>query len=104
MSFWQDVQTVAGVGGAFAWLALGLVAAALALSALVPAERRRIHVAAMLFLLSLAGLFLAATLLHYGFDPNANTAYRWVRWVAQFTLCAAVINLSSVAVFDLLLG
>lgn len=104
MSFWQDVQTVAGMGGAFHWLALAFVIVALALSALVPTERRRVRVAMGLFLLALVGLSISAALIYYGFDPASNTAYRWVHWAAIFILSVGIINLASVAVFDLLLG
>ncbi|HYJ45555.1 MAG TPA: mechanosensitive ion channel family protein, partial [Pyrinomonadaceae bacterium] len=104
MSFWQEVQNIAGVGGAFHWLALGFVAIALVLPALVPDERRRVRVAVLLFLVSVVGLFLAATLVYYGSDPATSTAFRWVRWAALFLLCVAIINLASVVVFDLLLG
>jgi small-conductance mechanosensitive channel/CRP-like cAMP-binding protein len=104
MSFWQEVQTVAGVGGAFHWLVLGFVAIALALSSVVPQERRRIRVATFLLLLSAAGLLLAAALVYYGSDPSTGVAFRWVRWAALFILCVAIINLASVVVFDLLLG
>jgi small-conductance mechanosensitive channel/CRP-like cAMP-binding protein len=104
MSFWQDVQTAAGMGGAFHWLALGFIVIALALSALIPTERRRIRVATLLFLLSIVGLFIAASLLYYGFDSATSTAYRWVRWATHFILSVAIINLASVIVFDVLLG
>jgi small-conductance mechanosensitive channel/CRP-like cAMP-binding protein len=104
MGFWQEIQIVAGVGGAFHWLAVIYVATALSLSALIPNERRRIRVAMALFLLSVVGLFIAASLLYYGYDPVTNTAYRWVRWAALFTLCVAIVNLASVIVFDVLLG
>jgi small-conductance mechanosensitive channel len=104
MSFWQDVQFAAGMGGVFHWLALGFVVSALALSALVPTERRRIRVAMVLFLLSLVGLFISASLIYYGFDPLTSTAYRWVHWASIFILSVGTINLASVVVFDVLLG
>jgi small-conductance mechanosensitive channel/CRP-like cAMP-binding protein len=104
MSFWQDVQIAAGLGGVFHWLALAFVVAALALSALVPTERRRTRVAMLLFLLAVVGFFVAASLLYYGSDPDKSIAYRWVRWGALFIECVAIINLSSVVVFDVLLG
>jgi small-conductance mechanosensitive channel/CRP-like cAMP-binding protein len=104
MSFWQEVQVVAGVGGAFHWLALGFVVLALVLSSLVPVERRRIRVATLLMLLSVVGLFIAASLVYYGSDPATSVAFRWVRWASLFTLCVAIINLASVVVFELLLG
>jgi small-conductance mechanosensitive channel len=104
MSFWQELQIAAGLGGAYHWLVLGFVVAALALSALIPTERRRIRVATLLFLLAVVGFFVAASLLYYGSDADKSTAYRWVRWAALFIQCVAIINLSSVVVFDVLLG
>src|SRR5205807_9247324 len=104
MSFWQDVQFAAGMGGMFHWLALGFVVSALILSALVPTERRRIRVAMVLFLLSLVGLLISASLIYYGFDPLTSTAYRWVHWASIFILSVGTINLASVVVFDVLLG
>jgi small-conductance mechanosensitive channel/CRP-like cAMP-binding protein len=92
------------MGGAFHWLALGFVVVALALSTLIPTERRRIRVAMHLFIVSIVVLLIAATLLHSGFEPNTSTAYRWVRWAALFILCVAIVNLSSVIAFDVLLG
>ena len=82
MSFWNYVQTAAGMAGAFHWVALSFVLAALVLSALVPTERKRIRAAMLLFLISVAALFVAAALLYYGSDPAKSTAYRWVRWAA----------------------
>ncbi|MEA2618620.1 MAG: hypothetical protein QOE72_4403, partial [Chloroflexota bacterium] len=60
--------------------------------------------ATLLFLLSIVGLLIAASLLYYGFDSTTSTAYRWVRWTAHFVLSVAIINLASVIVFDVLLG
>ena len=103
MSFWQEVQLAAGVGGAFHWLALGFVVAALLLSSFVPAQRHRIRVAVLFLLFSIAGLFTAAALVYYGTAPATSLAYRWVRWGALFVLSVAIINLASVVLFDLLL-
>ena len=103
MSFWQDVQNVAGVGGWLHWLALGFVFVSLTLSAFFPAERRRINLATLFLLLSVAGFLITATLFRYGFNQT-GAAYRWLRGATQFTLCAAIINLLSVAIFDALLG
>ncbi|HEX8709529.1 MAG TPA: mechanosensitive ion channel family protein [Pyrinomonadaceae bacterium] len=103
MSFWNYVQTAAGMAGAFHWVALSFVLAALVLSALVPTERKRIRAAMLLFLISVAALFVAAALLYYGSDPAKSTAYRWVRWAALFSEGIAIVNLASVFVFDVAL-
>jgi small-conductance mechanosensitive channel/CRP-like cAMP-binding protein len=91
------------MGGVYHWVALGLVASAFILSALVPAERVRIRTAVLLFIVSAFGLFAAASLLAQGFDPLQSSAYRWVRWAALFLESVAIINLASVFVFEVAL-
>lgn len=103
MSFWQQVQTAAGMAGAYSWAALGFVAAALVLFATVPSERMRIRTALLLFALSFFGLLASGLLLHYGADPKASNAYRWISWCSLFIESVAIINVASVLVFDLLL-
>jgi small-conductance mechanosensitive channel len=102
MSFWQNVQMTAGMGGAFHWVVLCFVVAAFILFGLVPAERMRIRTTVLLFALSFAGLLAAGALLSYGISPE-GTAYRWTRWASRFTVSIAIINLASVLVFDVAL-
>jgi small-conductance mechanosensitive channel/CRP-like cAMP-binding protein len=106
MSFWQHVQTAAGMNSYF-WVVLGFIAAAFALFALVPAERMRIRGSVFLFALSFLGLLASAVLLSYGAVEKGttplDTAYRWTRWAAVFVEAVAIINLASVLVFDVLL-
>jgi small-conductance mechanosensitive channel/CRP-like cAMP-binding protein len=103
MGFWESLQTAAGMGGFYHWVALLLVLSAFVLSALVPMERARIRTAMLLFIISALGLLAAASLLAQGFDPVQSSAYRWVRWAALFLESVAIINLASVFVFDLAL-
>jgi small-conductance mechanosensitive channel/CRP-like cAMP-binding protein len=100
--FWQNVQMAAGMGSAFFWVALCFVVAAFVLFGLVPAESMRIRTAVLLFALSFAGLLTAGVLLSYGISPE-RTAYRWITWASRFISWIAIINLASVAVFEVLL-
>lgn len=105
-SFWQNVQTASGMAG-YLWLVLGFVLAAFALFALVASERMRIRGSVFLFALSFLGMLTSATLLSYGADAMGtnplSTAYRWTKWAATFIQAVAIINLTSVLVFDVLL-
>lgn len=106
MSFWQNVQTAAGMAGYF-WVVLGFIVAACALFAFVPVERMRVRGSVFLFTLSFLGMLTSGMLLSYGADPKGmspqSTAYRWTKWAALFVEAVAIINLTSVLVFDVLL-
>ncbi|HKP71888.1 MAG TPA: mechanosensitive ion channel family protein, partial [Pyrinomonadaceae bacterium] len=102
MNFWQHVLTAAGTGQLH-WLVVGFTLAALLLYVYVPTERRRIRTAALIFMLSLAGLLASATVL-MGEGDQATLGYRWVVGAAQFLASMAVVNLASVLVFNVLLG
>jgi small-conductance mechanosensitive channel/CRP-like cAMP-binding protein len=103
MSFWQYVQMTAGMGGAYHWVALLFVVAAFLLFWLEPPERMRIRTSVMMFALSFVGLLVAAGLLAYGADPATSSAYRWTRWAALFIESVAIINVTSVLVFEVAL-
>ncbi|HEY0323772.1 MAG TPA: mechanosensitive ion channel family protein [Pyrinomonadaceae bacterium] len=89
------------------WIVLGFIVAAFTLFALVREERMRIRGSVFLFALSFAGMLTGAIFLSYGaVDKGTNpldTAYRWTRWLARFIEAIAIINLTSVLVFDVLL-
>ncbi|MBD0370268.1 MAG: mechanosensitive ion channel family protein [Pyrinomonadaceae bacterium] len=107
MSFWQNVQQAAGMSGYF-WVVLGFLVAAFVLFALVPAERRRVRGSVLLFALSFAGMLAGGTLMSYGAGEHGpasplNTALRWTVWLARFIEAVAIINLTSVLLFDVLL-
>ncbi|MFN2453154.1 MAG: cyclic nucleotide-binding domain-containing protein [Pyrinomonadaceae bacterium] len=102
MSFWQNLLTAAGIGSALPWVALAFIVAALILFALVPGERLRLRTAVVLFLLSIIGLCVAATILYYGYTDK-TTAYRWIRWFSRFIQGVTIINVTSVLVFNVVL-
>ena len=56
MSFWQNVQTGAGMGAAFIWVTLAFLVLALLLFAMVQPARMRVRTSVLLFALSFCGL------------------------------------------------
>jgi small-conductance mechanosensitive channel/CRP-like cAMP-binding protein len=106
MSFWSNVQQAAGMGSYF-WVVLGVIVAAFLLFTLVPQERMRIRGSVFLFALSFLAMLTSGLFLSYGADAKGmnplSTAYRWVSWAAVFIEAVAIINLTSVLVFDVLL-
>jgi small-conductance mechanosensitive channel/CRP-like cAMP-binding protein len=103
MNFWQQLQTVSGVGPTSLTLGVAVfVVIALALFIFKPAERIRIRTAILLFALSLAGLMVAATLLSSGVSPSSS-AYKWIRWAGRFFLWIAIVNVAGVFIFEVFL-
>ncbi|HRH42526.1 MAG TPA: mechanosensitive ion channel family protein [Pyrinomonadaceae bacterium] len=102
MSFWQQLQTVSGTYGEYFLFALGLILFSFTLGAFVPKRRPRLINAVLLFLLSILGLFLSASLLYYGYQENSG-ANRWTQWATSLIAGVAIINVISVLVFDIAL-
>jgi small-conductance mechanosensitive channel len=103
MSFWQQLQQASQLSGA---LLLGVpifIVVAFALFALLPRERVRIRTAIVLYVLSLAGLFVAAVLALKGANPEGS-AYSWTRWAALLLQRIALISVASIFIFDILLA
>jgi small-conductance mechanosensitive channel len=103
MNFWENLKTAADLAGAFHWIALGFILAALILFVYVPAERTRIRTSVVLFGFSFAGVIAVATILSSGVTPD-SIVYRSARWVSLLAESVAIINLVSVFVFDLALN
>ena len=103
MSFGQSLQIAAGMGRAYPWVLLAVLAATLALSVAVPAERGRIRAAMLMFAGSVVGLILASSLLSYG-ATTTNQWYRWIRWTSLLLVSIAIVNLASIFAFDVVLG
>ena len=102
MSFWTNLQSAAGMAGAYHWVAIGFMLTAAVLFVFVPSNRTRIRNAVLLFAVAFAGLMLAALIASSGASPQ-NPPYRWTRWASVFISSVAIINLASVLVFDVLL-
>jgi small-conductance mechanosensitive channel/CRP-like cAMP-binding protein len=102
MSFWQDLQAAAGMGVAFVWVALGFIVLAALLFATVQVARPRVRASVVLFALSFCGLLVASSLLAAGLGPT-TASYRWIRWGSLLVQRFAIVNLTSVLVFDVIL-
>jgi small-conductance mechanosensitive channel/CRP-like cAMP-binding protein len=98
MSFWQNVQSAAGMSGLYHWVALGFVAAAFALLFLAPSERARIRWAVALFAFSFVGFLISSSVISFG-GTAEGFAYRMIRWASLFLASAAIINLAGVFLF-----
>jgi small-conductance mechanosensitive channel len=103
MNFWENLKAAADSAGAFHWMALGFILAALILFVYVPAERARIKTSVLLFGFSFAGLLAIAAILTYGVTAD-NIAYRSARWISLLAESIAIINLVSVFFFDVALN
>jgi small-conductance mechanosensitive channel len=102
MNFWQNLKAASDSVGAFHWIALGFVLAALLLFAFVPAQRARIRMSVLFFGFSIAGVLAFAIVLSSGIAQD-SIVYRSVRWVTLLTESIAIISLVSVVVFDVAL-
>lgn len=102
MTFWQQVIDASNMGPAFVWVVLAFVIGAVVLSALKPAERPRIRNGLFLFLMSLMGLMVVASLGKYG-ATRINPAYRWLRWASLLFHWLALVNLTSIFIFEVVL-
>ncbi len=101
--FFPNLQTSLGIGTAMPWLAAIFIGASGALLAWVPRQRRRVGTAILLFLAAAACLLVAAALLTNGFGID-DAGYRWTRFIGQLLLSAALINVSGVLLFNVLLA
>jgi small-conductance mechanosensitive channel/CRP-like cAMP-binding protein len=103
MSFWENLNTAIHLTGAFQWVALGFILAALGLFVFVPGERTQVRTSVVFFGIACASLLAIAVMLSLGAAPE-NIAYRSVRWVALLSESIAIINLASVFLFDIALN
>ncbi len=102
MSYWYYVIEASRMDRAFGWVVLAFIVGALSLAFLKPAERPRIRNSLFLFLLSMLGLLLVASLGRYGATPTSNV-YRWLQWAALLFEWFAFVNLGSIFIFELVL-
>src|SRR3954467_495801 len=101
MNFWQNILSVTGV--AFPWLILVFIAVAFVLLWSKPEERMRIRTALLLFALAIIVFLFAAALLSFG-APQGHAVFRWTRWAARIFEWLAIVNVTAVLIFELLLA
>jgi small-conductance mechanosensitive channel/CRP-like cAMP-binding protein len=103
MSYWQQVENVAGMGGHYHWVLVGLLALAFPLAAWSRAERSRVRGAVMLIGASFLGTLVCALLLHRHVLNQQAAPFRYVHFGAQLLFAIATINLAGVFLFRVLL-
>jgi small-conductance mechanosensitive channel len=103
MTFWQQVQSSAGMGGRYHWVLLVAVVLALILAPLAPAARLRLRAAVLLIGGSFAAMLACAYLLHNGTLDASAAGYRYVHFGSQILFAIAIINLLGVLLFRVLL-
>ena len=103
MSFWQSVDHAAGTGGQFHWLVAGFLVIAPLLWYFLPAERVRLRGALFLFVFAFVGLVAAGLVTSLGIAAAGSPLADWLQGTSKFLGGVAVINLTSVLVFAVLL-
>ena len=91
------------MGSAFLWVALGFFVLSAVLFVTLEAARMRVRTSVLLFALSFCGLLLAGLLLSSGANP-LSASFRWMRWGSLMVQRFALVNLTSVLVFDVILA
>jgi small-conductance mechanosensitive channel/CRP-like cAMP-binding protein len=103
MDIWRQLQTVAGMGGEYHWVLLGVVLGAFLLAQIVPGARARMRGSVIMSLLSLLGLLCCALMLGDGMETR-NVAFRLVHFASQMLLAIAVTNMIGVFIFRVVLA
>lgn len=101
MDFWHNLQLVAGYVPLH-WLTLGFYTVVLLLYFYVPPERLRLRSAAILYALTLVGFIVMALMQRGGMQQALS--YEWIKWLARFIEWVAVVNVSCVLLFHVLLA
>src|SRR2546430_12015597 len=97
MNFWSQLEYASAMRSVFPWALALFIVAALVLMMLRPLERMRIRAALLLFVLSLIGLLVVATLAVRGV-PTDGRLYLWFDWATLFCLWIAFVNVASVLI------
>src|SRR5882757_3214548 len=103
MSFWHELEQAFPINRAYLLTIPVFILVALALFALLPRERQRIRTAILVYLLSLAGLFIVAFLAVKGASPDGSL-YHWIRWASLLLHGIALISIASIFLFDIILA
>jgi small-conductance mechanosensitive channel len=104
MSYWQQVQTAAGMGGHYHWVLIGSLCIGFLLAAIVPVARLRLRVSVFLLVASFIAMLICGLLLHHGVDGLTVSGFRYAHFTSQLLFSIAFINLLSVLLFRVLLA
>lgn len=103
-SFWVKVLDAANMSNrTFLWLMAAFLISSIVLFVIVPAERQRIRTAVLIYALAFVGLLIAGLLHGPGTRAEQSGAFRWVSWGALLIKGIAVITVSSVLLFEVLM-
>ena len=104
MSYWQQVQSTAGMGGHYHWVLLGSVITAFLLGAIVPPARLRLRASLLLIVASFVAMLLCGLVLHRGTLDSTTAGVRYLHFGSQLLFSIAVINLAGIFLFRVLLS
>ena len=102
VNFWARVEEASGFAGVFVWLTVLFLVATAVVFHVRKNERARVRSAFVLFLLSFAGLLGAAAALTYGVSDK-HWIYVILRGASSFLMAVAVVNVTSVFAFSIVL-
>jgi small-conductance mechanosensitive channel/CRP-like cAMP-binding protein len=101
-AFSDHFRTAAAMGVALPWITAAFLVATIAILAWVPAQRKRAGAAILLFLGGFAFLLVSTALLSGSYTAQSG-AYRTTRFIGLLLVAAALINVTAVLLFDVLL-
>lgn len=103
MSYWQQVETAAGMVAGYHWVLLGCVVLAFVLARLAPVARLRMRATLILIAASFLGMLGCGLLLHSETLAQDAAEYRYLHFSSQLLFALAVVNLAGVLLFRVLL-
>ena len=104
MNYWEQVEVAAAMPAVLPIVIGGFALLAMALFVFEPQERRRIRVAAAIFVLGLSGSLIAAGLVQGGIANTDDWFYIVARATSLFLLGVAIANLVSIVLFNVFLA
>jgi small-conductance mechanosensitive channel/CRP-like cAMP-binding protein len=103
MSYWQQVENVAGMGGWYRWTLIVLIILVFPLAAVTPAARLRLRASVLLIGVSFLGILFCALFAQQRPLSQGAAGFRYVHFGSQLLLAIAVINVAGVLLFRVLL-
>src|SRR5438045_4171730 len=101
MNVWQKIEQSSGMKN-LAWIAIAFLIATLVLLYFRPSQRKRLRSALVFFALSIVGLIAANGTSYWGIAPN-HWIYLSLRGASLFVFAAAIVNLTAVFLFAIVL-
>lgn len=102
MSYYDLVQQAAGMSGYYHWVLAGSLIVSGVLWLMLPSAARRLRITIAVITVSFIAMLACAWMLRHDVDPN-DASYRWLHFAAQWLLGIALINLTGILIFRVLL-